>query len=361
MFDKVFQVYGHLLPNDAVSYIIIDFANMLTEYNICNVVFSTSGSKDINPNLIKQFDINDLKNEITSKTLVVFHFANPTPLTYLISALNCPKVLLFHNITPPIFFDKYNPNNIKNNLAAGYRQVFYMSRYFSHAWGVSGFNCRQLQEAGFRNTAAANPPYDFSRYNFSSGKKTKNKKELTNILFVGRISPNKRHEDIIRAFYYYHRINQKSILSLVGSYEGFEEYKNDLEKLAVDLNIPVNITGMVTVKELSEYYQNADLFLCMSEHEGFCIPLIEAMYFGIPVIAFDSSAVTETVGDAGIIFKQKHFPSVAHLMNEVLSTFNLREKMIKNGKERALYYSKENVCKRNMNLIENYSLELGIK
>jgi len=98
----------------------------------------------------------------------------------------------------------------------------------------------------------------------------------------------------------------------------------------------------------------------MSEHEGFCVPLIEAMYFGIPVLAFDSSAVTETVGNAGIIFKQKHFPSAAHLMNEVLTNIPLQNKMKAAGHERALYYSKENVSKRLIKLIEDYATELKL-
>jgi L-malate glycosyltransferase len=81
-------------------------------------------------------------------------------------------------------------------------------------------------------------------------------------------------------------------LTLVGSYENFQNYKCDLQKLSSELHLPINITGMVHLDELAAYYKNADLFLCMSEHEGFCVPLIEAMYFGVPVLAFDSSAVT---------------------------------------------------------------------
>jgi len=360
MFEKIFQVYSHFLSNDAVSFIIYDFSTMLDEKEIDNKLFSISIEKKSIFDNKKWADINILKNNITSKTLIIFHFAMPTPISYIISKLDCPKVLLYHNITPPVFFKKYNTNMI-NILANGLREIIYMAPYFSYAWGVSEYNCLQLREAGYLRTSVANPPYNFSRFSsILSSKEIKKKTDIKNILFVGRVAPNKRLEDIIKAFYYYHRINSNSELTLVGSYENFQDYKRDLQKLSSELHLPVNITGMIPLDKLVAYYKNADLFLCMSEHEGFCVPLIEAMYFGIPVLAFDSSAVTETVGNAGIIFKQKHFPSVAHLMNEVLTNAELQKKMKAAGHERAMYFSKENVSKRLIKLIEDYAAELKI-
>jgi glycosyltransferase involved in cell wall biosynthesis len=112
------------------------------------------------------------------------------------------------------------------------------------------------------------------------------------------------------------------------------------------------------MEELTALYQNADLFLCMSEHEGFCIPIIEAMYFEVPVIAFASSAVPETAGDAGIIFHKKHFPYIAHLMHEVLSNAPLQANMKKAGKKRAEYFSKENASVRFIKLIKECKNDL---
>jgi len=360
MFEQVLQVYSHLLANDGVSSFICNFSNILYEHKIDNKLYGISIDKHSSFDIKKWANVNTLKHNITPKTFIIFHFAMPTPLSFMISKLDCPKVLLYHNITPPVFFEKYN-TDLKNIVTDGLRQMIYMASYFSYAWGVSEYNCTQLREAGYVRTSAANHPNDFNLFStISPCKKIKKSKGIKNIIFVGRIAPNKRHEDIIRAFYYYHRINPNSKLTLVGSYEGFQNYKNDLVQLSNDLKVPLNITGMVSLDELVAYYQNADLFLCMSEHEGFCVPIIEAMYFGVPVLAFDSSAVIETVGNAGIIFKQKHFPSVAHLMNEVLNNTTLLNKMKTAGKERALYYSKENVSKRLFKLIEDYASELNI-
>ena len=360
MFRQVYQVYSHLLADDGVSHIICDFAAMLDKNKINNRLFSITISKNSGFNKKKWSSVNTLKMNLTSNTLVIFHFAMPTPLSFLISELDCPKVLLYHNITPPVFYKKYN-THMQSILACGLRELVFMAPHFSCAWGVSEYNCLNLRDAGFTRTFVANPPYNFSRLStVLPSKNIVKQNDIKNILFVGRISPNKRQEDVIKAFFYYYRLNPNSKLTLVGSYENFQSYKKDLEQLSSELNVPVIITGGVPIEELAAYYKNADLFLCMSEHEGFCIPLIEAMYFGVPVIAFDSSAVPETVGNAGIIFKQKHFPSVAHLMNEVLNNIPLQEKMKVAGRERAKYFSKEIASNRLIQLIEDYASELGI-
>jgi len=360
MFEQVLQVNSNYYDNDGVSNIINGLSTMFTENNINNKLFTISIDKNSEFDKKKWADVNTLKNNITSKSLVIFHFATPSPLSNMISVLDCPKVLLYHNVTPPIFFEKYNPE-ITNIVNDGLKQIINMAPYFSYAWGDSEYNCSQLRDVGYKRTAVANPPYNFNRFStIRPSKEIIKKTGINNILFVGRVVPNKRPEDIIRAFYYYYRINTNSELTIVGSYDGFQNYKNDLVQLSKDLKLPVNITGMIPLDELVAYYRNADLFLCMSEHEGFCIPIIEAMYFSVPVLAYNSSAVTETVGNAGIIFKQKHFPSVAHLMDEVLSNITLQNKMKVAGQERALHYSKENVSKRLIKLIQDYASELNI-
>jgi len=360
VFDKILQVNTSFHDNDGVSNIINDFATVFDENKIDNKLFTLSIDKNSRFNKKKWADVNTLKNNISSKSLVIFHFATPSFISVKVSLLDCPKVILYHNLTPPVFFEKYN-SEITNTVSNGIRQIINMAPYFHYAWGVSEYNCLQLKDAGYVRTSVANPPFNFSRFTaIHPSKEIKKKAGIKNILFVGRIAPNKRHEDIIKAFYYYHKINPNSELTIVGSYNHFQNYKNELDQLLSDLKIPVNITGMIPIDKLTAYYQNSDLFLCMSEHEGFCIPLIEAMYFGIPVLAFDSSAITETVENAGIIFKQKHFPSVAHLMDEILNNTVLQKKMEIAGKERALYYSKENVSKRLIKLIEDYAVELNI-
>jgi glycosyltransferase involved in cell wall biosynthesis len=137
-----------------------------------------------------------------------------------------------------------------------------------------------------------------------------------NILFVGRIIPNKRIEDLIRVFAVYQRwLEPRSRLLLVGDHRGHERYYDRLREMVRDLRLDeVVFTGHVDDDELMACYSVADLFLCLSEHEGFCVPLLEAMTFGIPVVAYDAGAVAETLRGGGVLLKDKRPEAVAELV-----------------------------------------------
>jgi glycosyltransferase involved in cell wall biosynthesis len=135
-----------------------------------------------------------------------------------------------------------------------------------------------------------------------------------NVLFVGRIAPNKRQDQLMCLFdYYYRKISSAARLYLVGNDKSSPEYRMELEELRLGLTAREHIvfTGKVTDEELFAYYHAADVFVCASEHEGFCLPLIEAMAFGIPVLAFDAAAVPETLGNSGLLFNKWDLPSIA--------------------------------------------------
>ena len=124
----------------------------------------------------------------------------------------------------------------------------------------------------------------------------------TNLLFVGRIIPNKKIDDLIRVFAVYQRyVDPRSRLLLVGDYRGHERYYDGCRRWSGGFDLDeVVFTGQVDDDDLLAYYSVADLFLCLSEHEGFCVPLVEAMIFGLPVMAYDAGAVRETLRGGGI-------------------------------------------------------------
>ena len=139
----------------------------------------------------------------------------------------------------------------------------------------------------------------------------------TNILFVGRIIPNKKIDDLIRVFALYQRLfDRQSRLLLVGDYRGHEKYYDRLQELiaAARHAEEVVFTGQVDDDELRAAYASADLFLCLSEHEGFCVPLLEAMAFGVPVVAYDAGAVRETLRGGGVLLRDKEPAAVAALV-----------------------------------------------
>jgi glycosyltransferase involved in cell wall biosynthesis len=166
-----------------------------------------------------------------------------------------------------------------------------------------------------------------------------------NILFVGKIAPHKAQKDLVNIFYYYHKyIDSDSRLIMIGSYDGFERYHNELCAQIETLGLSdVIITGSIPFEDLIAYYRSADLFLCASEHEGFCVPIVEAMNFKVPILAYGSAAIPDTLKGAGIIFQRKReLYDVAEMMHLMLTDRGLRDRIIeKQNRVLSIYNSKE--------------------
>jgi glycosyltransferase involved in cell wall biosynthesis len=151
------------------------------------------------------------------------------------------------------------------------------------------------------------------------------------VLFVGRVIPNKRFDALIRSFHVYRtRFNPRSRLLLVGSTDGFEEYRTQLLALAARLGTPdVHLLGHVTNEQLVAFYEVADLFLSASEHEGYCVPIVEAFYMGVPVLAYAATAVPGTMDGGGVLYKTQDPFEIAALIDAVSSDTGLRDAVIR--------------------------------
>ena len=154
--------------------------------------------------------------------------------------------------------------------------------------------------------------------------------DWVNILFVGRMIPNKRIEDVIRAFHAYKRwFNPRSRLLLVGSHGGFERYLAMVHDFVARLGAAdVHMLGHVSNEELAAYYEIADVFLCASEHEGFCVPLMEAFHMGVPVVAHAATAVPATMDGGGVLFGHKDPIEIAGILDALVSNASLRESVL---------------------------------
>jgi glycosyltransferase involved in cell wall biosynthesis len=150
------------------------------------------------------------------------------------------------------------------------------------------------------------------------------------VIFVGRVIANKKIEDVIRFFYAYQTLfNPRSRLVLVGAQTGFERYAASLHALVAKLGVSnVHFTGHVSDEELVAFYEVADLFLCASEHEGFCVPIVEAFYKEVPVLAYAATAVPSTMDGAGVLFEDRDPEHVATLMDAILSDCDLRDAIV---------------------------------
>ena len=170
------------------------------------------------------------------------------------------------------------------------------------------------------------------------------RKELY-VLFVGRIAPNKKQEDLISMLYAYRKLYNDPIrLILVGNPGGMEKYAERLQFYAEKLGIvDIVFPGHISFNQILSYYRTADAFVSMSEHEGFCVPLVEAMYFKVPIIAYASSAIPETLGGTGILLENKDMTRAAFYLHEMLHDEELRASIIEGQNKRLKDFSYESV------------------
>jgi hypothetical protein len=154
--------------------------------------------------------------------------------------------------------------------------------------------------------------------------------DWVNVLFVGRVIPNKKFEDIIRAFHTYKTVfNPQSRLLLVGSHSGFERYVTMLHRFVARLGArDVHLVGHVSNEELTAYYELGDIFVCASEHEGFCVPIVESFHMGIPVLAYAATAVPSTMDGAGVLYTDKDPMHMAALINAVIEDRQLADRIV---------------------------------
>ena len=236
------------------------------------------------------------------------------------------KVLIYHNITPERFFED---EGIKKYIRKGLAQLKEYKNHVVYSIAASNYNRKDMIRQGYDKVDVMPVQVSLNRFdNLEDVKEIKEKYQNgTNILFVGRVVPNKCQDDLIKCFSLYaNYFNANSRLFLAGDL-GMEGYVNQLKELCRERNVEdkVFFLGKVSERELKTYYELADIFLCMSEHEGFGVPLLEAMKMGVPVIAYGSSAIPETMSGAGVLLTQKNYTVAAGLMNEMISDKSLYE------------------------------------
>jgi glycosyltransferase involved in cell wall biosynthesis len=239
--------------------------------------------------------------------------------------------LIYHNITPPEYFVGVH-RTAARECFHGRRELRAYADRCDLALGDSEFNRQDLESLGFSRTAVLPVIPDLSRLDLPPNRFVASQfdDDWTNILFVGRVISNKRIDDLIRYFHAYHtRFNPRSRLIVVGAFSLFERYYAALQRLIADTGLShVHFTGHITDEELRAYYDVADLFLCASAHEGFCVPIIEAFYTQVPVLAYAATAVPATMDGAGVLYHDRDPWRVAALMDAVLSDAALQDEIV---------------------------------
>lgn len=324
----VHQVLATLGYGDAIGNEVLGIQRVLQDAGYASRIYVQT----VDPPLEDRTeDYRTLIDDSHPDNILIHHFSLGSRASRVAFALPDRMILVYHNITPPRFFlDARSP--IVQQCFSGRRELGAYARRCDLALGDSAFNKSELDALGFPRTGVLPVVPDFSHLDVTPHGWLARQfdDDATNILFVGRIIPNKRIEDLIRFFHAYRRrYNRTSRLLLVGSHDLFDNYRDALAELVQRLGTPdVHLIGHVSNEELTAFYDVADLFLSASEHEGFCVPLIEAFYKRIPVIAFAAAAVPATMDGGGVLYERKDPRHVASLINTVLTDDVLEDQIL---------------------------------
>lgn len=346
--------YGDAVGNDALA---IDDTLRRSGYQTC--IYAENIDKRIDKSIVrKAVELKSLKKD----DLIIYHFSTGSQLNTKLDQYPCKIVMRYHNITPYQFFEGYSPA-LTELCWQGREQLKALKNTIKYCIAASEFNKRDLERLGFQCRIDVLPiviPFADYEKEPNQGVIRKYKTdEYINILFTGRIAPNKKQEDVIAAFYLYQKYyNPKSRLFIVGSYDGMAKYYNKLKNYVNNLQVKnVYFTGHIKFDEILAYYRAADLFVCMSEHEGFCVPIVEAMFFDLPIVAYDSTAVGGTLGGAGVLLKEKNPLETAGVIDYIVNHPELSQKMIQNGRERLRDFEHDSIEKRFLKCLKGYNGE----
>ncbi len=268
---------------------------------------------------------------------VIFHYSITSPATAAFRSSPARKIVIYHNITPPEFFTPFDAS-IAGQLTEARHELKDILSQATDIWADSAFNAAELGELGFPNAKVFPllfrpneqdiPPDPTVLAKFTV--------PMKNILFVGRIAPNKCIEELITAFAWFHRnIEPQSRLLIVGSDRSAPTYYAMLKMYAAELGLDtVFFERFASSSGLSAYYQVADIFATTSQHEGYCLPLVEAMYKNVPVVSRRVGGTPEAMGNAGVQFEDLKAEELAELFGLLCFDPSFKQTVIESQHER---------------------------
>ncbi len=255
--------------------------------------------------------------------ILLYQLGTSSPVAEFLLGRSEPLVLDYHNVTPESFYAGWEEHTTAK-VALARRQVAELAPHAVLGIADSAFNARELAELGCPSTEVVPILVDLEGAGGAVdrrelGRLAARHGGATVLLFVGRMSPNKGHEHLVGALWCYRRLyDPRARLHLVGP-TVTPDYATAVFAFAEELGLGDAVLHgeALTPGELAAWYEDADVFVCLSRHEGFCIPLLEAMRAGTPVVALDAGAVGETLGDAGLLLDTARPATVAAAVDRV--------------------------------------------
>ncbi|MBQ0134842.1 MAG: glycosyltransferase [Clostridiales bacterium] len=331
---RIVQLMPNIRSGDAVSNDALLLRRILLRWDKDSRIYAVHIGEDLPAEAVRPAS---RLPRLTENDILIYHMSVGDEVSRLLEEQKCRKVMVFHNITPPEYFEPYSREYV-DACARGYAELERLRWEFDFAICDSDFNRRELVRLGYTCPMAVCPVLipmedyagecdDYTLDKYAGGR--------TNILFVGRLAPNKRQEDVIAAFAAYReKYDPDARLILAGS-DGIKPYTMRLRDYTRSLGTPdVKLTGHIGFSSLLSLYRRASALLCMSEHEGFCVPLVEAMYFNVPIVARDAAAVGETLGGSGVLLPDADPEAAAEALHRVIADASCREELLKKQRER---------------------------
>ncbi len=293
--------------------------------------------------------------------ITIFHYALPSSLTAEFAQLPGGRVLQYHNITPAHFVAPFSPMMFRLAVL-GRRELASLVGHVDLALGDSEYNRQELHDLGFAPTGVFPIAVDTDRLTSAPrqpGLEHALRDGLDNFLFVGRIAPNKKIEDHIRLGEFYKRyVDLDYRFVFVGKTDAVPSYYATIRALMLEYRMPPDrflFTGPVPDADLATYYRTASVYLSLSEHEGFCVPLVEAMTMDVPVLAYAAGAVPETLGGAGLLFSPKDLEYAAEALAVLARDEPLRARVIEGQRARRREFGRTQLVNGITRLLEPFA------
>ena len=326
---EVHQLIPNFVPGDAMSQAAVAWQRVLRHLGAWGEVYAGEIARGYESLARPAAELRPSKD-----ALVLYHHGIASPLAGQLMHLGCRRGVVFHNITPARF---YAGTRLEEALVAGRAQLAALAASCELSIGVSRFNAAELEAAGHRNVHVVPLFVEPERFDAEQADlvllRALRSQGSPIVLSVSRVVPHKRVEDLLSLHAELLQLSPEAKLLVVGGYAGGHRSFQRLRERAEALG-GVTFFGRVSHAELVATYHAADVYVSMSEHEGFGVPLVEAMAADLPVLAFGAAAVPETMGGRGIVFDEKHFAALAELVMLLQQDGAMREKLLEGQRAR---------------------------
>jgi glycosyltransferase involved in cell wall biosynthesis len=335
---SIHQFVPTLAPRDAVGTHYLAVQDTLREAGFDSEIFALEAKEEYKR---KARPFRSFRGGLARDTWLLFHSSVGSPVGDYIAARPEPLLVDYHNITPAEYFMPFEPH-VASVLSLGRRQLAKLGHRAQLGLADSAFNACELEHFGFSKTAVVPILLDVATLDVAPDAALRDRLRRTkdtggaDLLFVGRIAPNKAQHDLVAMLAALRKFHDpKARLHLVGG-SSSNGYLTALRAYIDELQLgeAVTITGATSAAALAAYWQVADVLVVASEHEGFCVPLLEAMHHSVPIVAYGAAAVPETLADAGLVLRDKRAAIFAQAVARVLGDDALRDHLVAAGHRR---------------------------